>query len=57
MFFLVVLINFIVIVVLVRTIVARFMGFMGVNFYDINVGGRFVMCLVLAVVLALLETA
>jgi hypothetical protein len=57
MFWLLVLINFVVIVVIVRTIVARFMSFMGVDFFGVNVALRFAICLVLALVLATLELA
>ena len=57
MFWLLVLINFIVIVVIVRTIVGRFMRFMGVDFFGVNVALRFVICLILSLIFAALEMA
>lgn len=50
---LLVLINFIVIVIICRTVVNKFMEFMGADWYMFDVKGRAIFCLVLAIILAL----
>lgn len=52
MFLLIWLICFIIVVILCRTVVNAFMGFMGADWYGFSVGTRFIVCAILSAIIA-----
>ena len=57
MFVLLVIINFVIVVIITRTLIAKFMGFLGADWFEFNPIRRAISCLIVSIILALIESS